>query len=102
MRDVTFKMTFIDFCGSSLTGSKIDKWTEYGVRQYILTPATIDMHISSVITMPPPFFNIKQNRETTRAPIAGPSLNLSTVTAHGSTASTEPTHLELVGEKSIK
>ena len=54
------------------------------------------MHVSSVNAMPTPFLNVKRNRETTRAPIAGPSLNLSTITAHGSTASTEPTHLELV------
>jgi hypothetical protein len=61
-----------------------------------LIPDTIVMHVSSEIAMPTPFLTVKRNRETTRAPIAGPSLNLSTITAHGSTASTEPTHLELV------
>ena len=36
--------------------------------------------------------NITRNRETTLAPIPGPSLNLTTVTASGDTAITDPTH----------
>ena len=61
-----------------------------------LIPDTTVMHVLSETAMPTTFLTVKRNRETTRAPIAGPSLNLSTITAHGSTASTEPTHLELV------
>ena len=57
------------------------------------TTAITVMHVLSDTVMPNLFFNITQSCETTLAPTSGPSLNLTTVTASGSTAIMEPTHL---------
>ena len=51
------------------------------------------MHALSDTVMPNLPRNITRKRETTLAPIPGPSLNLTTVTVSGETAVTVPIHL---------
>ena len=57
------------------------------------TTAITAMHTLSDTVMPNLPRSITRKRETTLAPIPRPSLNLTTVTASGDTAVTEPTHL---------
>ena len=57
------------------------------------TTAITAMHALSDTVMPNLPRNITRKRETTLAPIPGPSLNLTTVTVSGEKVVTDPTHL---------
>ena len=57
------------------------------------TTAITAMNALSDTVMPNLSRNITRNRETTLAPIPGPTLNLTTVSVSGETTVTVPTHL---------
>ena len=66
---------------------------EEGAAAVVDGAALTTFHVLADLAMPALYVNVLNNCSPTRAPIPGPRLNLTTVTASsGSTASTEPTH----------